>query len=182
MTPQPGDFFVVNTGTRLTLPITAAEWLDDRVSRSKLKWTDWDHAGLCTGAALLDGKPVPLIVEATPSGAVETAWHYDGRPHMWSSGHVGLDTVQRNAIASQALYLVKEKVGYSFLDYGALTLHAFGVSAQWLQDYIGDTRRLICSQLVDFCYEYGTVHLFDDGRWNGYVKPSDLGALLVPAG
>ena len=179
MTPQPGDFFVVNTGTRLTLPITAAEWLDDKVSKSKLKWTDWDHAGLCTGATLLDGKPVPLIVEATPEGAVETAWHYDGRPYMWSSGHIGLDTVQRNAIASQALYLVKEKVGYSFLDYAALTAHALHLSTKWLQNYIGDSGHMICSQLVDYCYEMASVHLFDDQRWSGFVTPSDLGSLIV---
>jgi len=175
VTPQPGDFFVVNTGTRMSLPITAAEWLDDKVSKSKYKWTDYDHAGLCTAS----GTSGIRIVEATPGGAVEVNWHYAGRPHLWSSGHIDLDMARRDAIASQALWLVKEKVGYGWLDYEALTLHAFGVKAQWLQDYIGDTRRLICSQLVDLCYEYGTVHLFDDKRWPGYVKPSDLGALLA---
>ena len=37
---------------------------------------------------------------------------------------------------------------------------------------------LICSQLVDRSEEDGGTHLFSDGRWPGFVMPTDLGALL----
>jgi hypothetical protein len=38
---------------------------------------------------------------------------------------------------------------------------------------------MICGWWTDAAYLYGgDVHLFDDGRWPGYVKPGDLAKLL----
>jgi hypothetical protein len=46
-------------------------------------------------------------------------------------------------------------------------------------DRLASTHELICSQLVDLCYSRANVHLFDDGRWEGFVSPEDLRALLI---
>jgi hypothetical protein len=37
---------------------------------------------------------------------------------------------------------------------------------------------MICSQLVDQCYQDAGVHLFADGRWPGDVTPADLYRLI----
>jgi hypothetical protein len=37
---------------------------------------------------------------------------------------------------------------------------------------------MICSQLVDRCYDIAGVHLFDDGRKPGDVSPGDLSRCL----
>jgi hypothetical protein len=37
---------------------------------------------------------------------------------------------------------------------------------------------MMCSQLADQCRADGGSHLFDDGRWPGYVTPLDIGLLL----
>jgi hypothetical protein len=36
------------------------------------------------------------------------------------------------------------------------------------------TKHMICSQLADETALRGGWHLFDDGRWPGYVPPCDL--------
>ena len=42
---------------------------------------------------------------------------------------------------------------------------------------------MICSQLVDYCYLMAGVHLFNDGRWPGYVTPEDLANVIAdPSG
>ena len=46
-------------------------------------------------------------------------------------------------------------------------------------DRLRDTHELICSQLVDLCYQRAGVHLFTDGRFEGFVSPEDLRALLI---
>ncbi len=63
---------------------------------------------------------------------------------------------------------------YSFLDYLALAAHRYRLPVPGLRTYIKSTGHLICSQLVDACYQAAGVQLFDDHRWNGYVTPSDL--------
>jgi hypothetical protein len=67
---------------------------------------------------------------------------------------------------------------YSIADYAALISHRWHIPSPGLKDFIGDTGHMICSQLVDqACYD-ALWFLFDDDRWPGYVKPSDLGHLL----
>lgn len=63
--------------------------------------------------------------------------------------------------------------GYSFLDYGALAAHRFHLPVPGLEDYIGDTGHLICSQLCDQAYADKGCHLFE-GVWPGYVTPLGL--------
>jgi hypothetical protein len=113
------------------------------------------------------------IVEAESHGAVETAWHYETRPHQWSSGIIDMP------VTAGAAALRYVGVGYGWLDYAAMTAHELHIPAPGLKSYIDSTHTLICSQLVDRATLDAGKHLFTDGRWPGYCKPSDLGFLLV---
>lgn len=178
---QPGDWFVVATGTDW---IDMGETLAQRLLHSAVSRGRWTHAGVATrwvepgrqvqpnGTVLLDPPPRLMIVEATPTGAVEVPWHWESHPHLWSTG-TGLST---RPMAEKAHGYIG--VGYSFADYGAIGLHALHVPAPGLKPFIASTRHMICSQLVDQCAVDAGVHLFDDGRWPGYVMPMDLGLLL----
>jgi hypothetical protein len=166
---RPGDWAVVNTGTPLTMPIRIAQRIADYG-----RPTRWDHAVICTRIL---GNGTVMIMEAMPTDARETAWHYQGRPHKWSTAASvqGLVPWSERAGAAALMY---EGVDYSFADYQALALHALHLPAPGLRDFIEDTGHMICSQLVDrACMDAG-AHLFTDKRWEGYVKPSDLGRLL----
>jgi hypothetical protein len=162
---QPGDWFVVDTGNE---GIEFGERLVERLTGGPKALHRWTHAGVAT--RWRDGKL--HIVEATPNGAVETPWHWEGRPHAWSTG-TGL-SVRGMAEAAHG-YI---GTPYSFADYAAIGLHALHVPAPGLKSYIASTHSMICSQLVDQCAQDCGVHLFDDRRWPGYIPPSDLGILL----
>lgn len=175
-TVQPGDFAVVNTGTKVTSTIEFWERVDDMVTRQPQGgWDKWDHAVVCAGVSSTGSI---TIVEAEPGGARLVPWHYEDRPHQWSSGIIGLTSSQRAVISSIAAQLVDSHTGYGWLDYLALVMHALHLPAPGLRDFIRSGRTLICSQLVDYCYKRAGKELFTDGRWDGYVKPSDLGYLL----
>ena len=161
--PRPGDFAVVRVGTSTTDAITVAETIAD------MRPTNWDHAVICSR---VDADGTVWIVEAEPKGAVETRWHYDGQPHKWSTGIV----VTSPAAGAAAVKYVGTP--YSFLDYVALTFHTLHIPIPGLSGYIASTGHMICSQLVDQAEKDAGVHLFPDGQWAGYVKPSDLGHLL----
>jgi hypothetical protein len=191
VTPQPGDFAVIDTGGRASAILRGLEWLSDAVETDTLKReSQWDHAAICTqvvtgppavradGSVLAEGDTVVFIVEAGRGGAGEVPWHYGGRPFKWSAGVIPMTAGQRILAAQTARHLADEHVGYSDLDYLALTLHSLHIPAPGLKALIGDTRRMICSQLVDYCCLQAGVHLYDDLRWPGFVKPSDLGALI----
>lgn len=166
--PNPGDFAVINTGSNVTAPIVDAEELADAVDGVDLK-TQWDHAVICSR---VDPDGTVWIVEAEPGGAREVKWHYADRPHKWSTG-----IIATNAYAAVA---ARRYVGvpYSYLDYVALTIHTLHIPFPWLKTYVANSKHMICSQLVDQAELDAGVHLFSDGRWAGFVKPSDLGHLL----
>ncbi len=133
-------------------------------------FADYEHAFVYVG----DGD----LVQAEPGGAVlAPLTDYDGRPTLWSTGHIPLDDEQRRAVVAAARgYL---GVPYSMTDYLALAAHRFRLPVSPLvKDYVADTRHMICSQLVDQCYRDAGVRLFTDARWPGYVTPADLAGLL----
>ena len=175
---QPGDWFVVNTGGKTSAGIEFAEYLSDLASGVRNpEVSRWDHAGMCTARS---STGVIWIAEAQPGGAVNTMWHYEDRPHLWSTG-----TVTMSAACGAAAFRYTQPgpwgrhgVPYSVLDYDALTLHSLHVPFPGLQTFIGNSHHMICSQLVDQAAQDGGKHLFDDKRWPGYVKPSDLGFIL----
>lgn len=124
---------------------------------------DWEHAFLLG--------PNGSILEAEPGGA------RIGHVSQYSNIH------WCNAIASQYTGPLLESIWtgaqqyvgtkYSFLDYGALSLHRFHIPVPGLEHYIGDSGHMICSQLVDQAYLDKGAHLFN-GVWQGYVTPLGL--------
>lgn len=112
-----------------------------------------------------------MIIEAMPGGAryVEN-WHPADQ-----TVYLRCPDEFRDAVAASALTL--KGVPYSWLDYEALALHHMRIPAPWLKTYISNTGHMICSQMADFAALDGGWHLFDDGRWPGYVPPCDLNRL-----
>lgn len=159
----PGDFAVVSVagagGTAISLMETAAYG----------HHTWWDHALIYIGGG--------QVVQAEPGGA-QTRILGPYRHSIWSTGLLPLTGAQRALICGAAVHYAAARTGYSWLDYAAIAAHRLRLPVPRLREFIGDTGRLICSQLVDQCWRDGGVNIFADGRWPGYVSPYDLGALL----
>ncbi|GAA2817092.1 hypothetical protein GCM10010441_47090 [Kitasatospora paracochleata] len=162
--PLAGDFAVVRMDGHVGRLIRFGQWLNGD------GFADYEHAFVYLG----DGE----LVEAQPGGAeLRPLSVYDGRPMLWSTGHYPLTAGQRDEIVAAARRYIG--VPYSFTDYAALAAARFHLPVGFvLRRYVADTRHMICSQLVDQCYQDAGVRLFDDGRWPGYVTPADLAKLL----
>ena len=140
---KPGDWAVVNTGTKATPLIEDGEFLctlfDDRP-----QFSGWDHAVICSRVEA----GIVYIVEAEPGGAVERAWHYDDRPHKWSTGIIDMPA----AAGAAALKYTQpgpwgdSGVPYGWLDYGAIALHELHLYMPRLKGYIESGHSMICSQ------------------------------------
>jgi uncharacterized protein YycO len=163
--PSPGDFAVVQLAGDTGRLISLGERLCGG------GFTQYDHALIYMGGM--------LIVEAEPGGARQRKiadWTCGYQQTEWSTGRVPVTAVQRGLICAAAARYVG--TGYSGLDYLALAAHHLHLPAPGLKAYIASTGHQICSQLVDQVFLDAGVHLFADGRWPGYVMPSDLAALL----
>lgn len=158
----PGDFCVVSIGGFGGRAISIGEWAAGD------GFTPWDHAFVYLGG----GK----VLQAEPGGSVIA--DLGAYEHLvWSTGLIPLTDKQRAAVPALAKLMVG--IPYSWLDYFALAAHHLHIPVPGLKKYIATTKHEICSQLVDtFMLRMG-VHLFTDGRWPGYVMPSDLGNLLM---
>ncbi|MBB4924820.1 hypothetical protein [Kitasatospora kifunensis] len=140
------------------------------------QWLNGDGFANYEHAFLLVGDDE--VIEAEPGGVRQASLaEYGASRVRWSSGRIEMTDDQREAVVAAAhRYL---RVPYSFLDYAALAAHRFRVpGSSLLKGYVADTRHLICSQLVDQCYQDAGIHLFNDGRWPGYVTPADLDRLI----
>lgn len=165
MEPNPGDFFVVSIPGFIGWLIRLGQWLAGG------GWSDYQHAGIYVG----DG----LVVEAEPGGArLARLEEYDGHAISWSTAAIRLTDAQRTSITGAAYRLARDVVPYSALDYFAIAAHRFRLPVPFLRRYIASTHHMICSQLVDWCWQQGGVNLFP-GRWDGYVMPADLGSLIT---
>jgi hypothetical protein len=155
------------------LGITVGQWLDGDAFQF------YDHTEIYIGKADAAG-PYGYTVSAYPDGHGKRplpcpSWQLPGS--LWSSGLVDLTGAQRTGITAWAM--AHQDTTYSFLDYGALALHALHVPAPGLREFIKSTGHMICGQWTDAGYRFGgEVQLFDDKRWEGYVKPGDLAKLL----
>ncbi len=161
--PQPGDFAVVSVGGTPGRLIRLGEILAGGGA-----FSEYQHAFIYTGPPLRHGN---CIIQAEPTGA---AWA-PLTPHartLWSTGKIELTNVQRHAIVDAAISYIGTP--YSLLDYLAIALHHWHVPIPHLKAYIASTHHQICSSLVDQCYADAGVHLFQDGRWPGYITPADL--------
>lgn len=186
--PEPGDLFVASAGGGLGVAIKAGEILDGDPVRA-LAWAlsgrpspapgveepwAYEHAGIYIGNH--------TIVQAQPGGADAVAvrdWQLGRKYVLWSTGVFDLTTAQRNLITGAASRAAETHIPYSIADYLALTAHKLGLGTKALQDYIADSGHMICSQLDDWCYQQGSVQIFNDGRWNGFVTPADLAGEFI---
>lgn len=163
MTPQIGDFAVLPIAGQAGKLISIGEFLNGSA------FGHFDHAEIYVGGNQTMG--------AYPGGARLVTMPADQSQWLWSTGHIELNNAQRTAIVANAMECAG--IPYSALDYFALVAHRLHIPAPQLKAYIASTRHLICSQLVDLCYNNAGVHLFNDGRWPGYVTPADLAAVIA---
>lgn len=131
-------------------------------------FSEFEHAFVDLG----DG----TIIEAMPGGArhIEN-WHPVER-----TAYLLCPPRHGGAVAAAALAYVK--VPYSPADYFALAAHRLHIPAPGLKRYIQDSKHMICSQLADQAATDGGWHIFQDGRWPGYVTPGALWQARHPWG
>lgn len=158
-TLKPGDFCCVDILGDVGAFIHLAEKL------SGGPYSQYQHVFVYVG----DGK----IVQAQPGGAAELPL-YERPLMLWSTDIVKPTDAQRGQIVASARMYAFRGVPYSFLDYVAIFAHQEHLNFPGLKDYISHTGHMICSQLVDQCYANAQYHLFLDGRWPGFVRPSDM--------
>ena len=161
--PQPGDFGVVHMNG------TPGKWIHIGEIVNGDGFADYEHAFVYVGGG--------QIVEAEPGGARLTQVHYSNI--LWSTDHIPLELEQRMMIVHAA----HEYVGtpYSAADYFAIAAKRLGLGplVPGLREYVASSKHMICSQLVDQCYQDAGVHLFKDGRWPGYVTPAALADVIT---
>ncbi|MFD0032578.1 hypothetical protein ACFVJK_30775 [Streptomyces sp. NPDC127172] len=157
-TPQPGDIGL----TSITGPVGRLVQFG--------QWLNGDGFGAYQHAFIV--LPGNLLIEAMPGGAIVAPLSkYDDRDVLYVSP-ADLTDAQRKAITDCALKY--RDVPYSFLDYLALAAHRFRLPVPGLRRYIAASGHQICSQLCDRAYLDAGLHLFDDGRWPGFVTPMSL--------
>jgi hypothetical protein len=83
-----------------------------------------------------------------------------------------VERLTRQSVVDHARAL--EGTPYGYLQYLALGLVALGFQPKWLERYIANTGRMICSQMVDEIYKRAGIALFSDGRLPQQVTPGDL--------
>jgi hypothetical protein len=177
-TPEPGDLCVCKIDGAGGAGIDFAEWFNGAKA-----FSHWDHVRIALGSG--------MVLQAEPHGAQIVP--HDPQPgELWSTGlpSLALDATQQSQVWELGHQL--EHTPYSALDYWALAAHRMKLP-DWpiwpgkdhkvtLQEYIADSHHFMCSALADYVRLRLGSHLFDDGRWFGYVTPYDLGVLISKAG
>jgi cell wall-associated NlpC family hydrolase len=174
---KPGDFYLVSFDGKNPNIKDPKHWLlsGGAIRIGQLAagegFSEFEHAGIYIG----NGR----VIEAANTGTELNQWHYDSHEVMWSSGIINPTDAQRTLIVNAAHGYVGTP--YSWPDYAAIAAHHLHLlpATNALKNYVASTKHMICSQLVDQCYEDAAYHLFNDGRWPGYVMPGSLYNLLV---
>lgn len=155
----PGDIAVIQIEGDVGRLIRLGQWLNGD------GFADFEHVFVYVG----NGQ----IVEAEPGGArIAELTEYNRRNVRW----LHCPPEHRIAVAEAARSLVGTP--YSAADYVAIAAHRLGLPVPGLRRYVQSSGHLICSQLADRAAAIGGWHLFDDGRWDGYVTPADIWALI----
>lgn len=180
---EPGDFACVPIAGGVGLGIEVGQWLlalADGWPRTRVRaMRPYDHAEIYIGEAD-DAAPHGYTVGAYPGGARKVPLPCPPAElpgSIWSSGLIPLTATQRAGIVAWAVAHIGTP--YSFIDYLAIAAHGLHLPVPGLKAYVASTNHMICSQLVDADYAANGVHLFDDGRWPGYVDPLELADLLL---
>ncbi|MEW1654972.1 MULTISPECIES: hypothetical protein [unclassified Streptomyces] len=161
--PQPGDIGLTQISGVTGRLIHFGEWINGD------GFADYEHAFLVL--------PDDRLLEAEPGGArIRTLSDHEDSDVLYVCPNQLTDQ-QRDRICAAAEHYVG--VPYSFLDYLAIATHRIHLPVPGLRRYVASTRHMICSQLVDQCYQDAGVRLFADGRWPGYVTPLALYTLLA---
>jgi uncharacterized protein YycO len=156
--PRPGDIGLTSISGPVGRLIEVGQWLNGD------GFAQWEHAFIVL--------PGDRLIEAEPGGAqIAPLSEYDDRDVVYVSPP-GLTSAQRKAICDNARKY--EGTPYSFADYAALAAHRFHLPTPGLRRFVESTGHMICSQLCDRAYADAGIHLFDDGRWPGFVTPMDL--------
>jgi hypothetical protein len=162
---KPGDFAVVKYAQS---PIEDMQML----IRGQRRYAKWEHAVVLVSLTPLE------VVEATPQGAKRNPLAHRSEDVWWSSGSIVIPEENRSLVVAAADAYARLQVGYSYLDYLAIALHSYGIPSPHLKAFIASTGHMLCSQLVDRVELDGGIHLYDDGRWPGYVAPMHLAELI----
>lgn len=180
VTAKPGDFFLVSfDGENPSFKGGFKHWLTNgglvRIGQfaDGSRWDDaeYEHAAVYIGGG--------RIVQAGPNGAnIAHVADYDNDLTLWSTGVIDLTDAERQVIVANAYVYVGTP--YSWWDYVAIAAHRLHLlpAVRFLKNYIASSKSMICSQLVDQCYEDAGKHLFNDKRWPGFVAPCDLSMRL----
>lgn len=169
--PQLGDIGIVTIRGAGGAGIGWAERLAGAGRNAK-----WRHA-FGVSAVNVGAERATRIVEAEPSGAREVSLaEYDPKSILWLRC-----PPQYGETVAAALFAMVG-TGYSWADYAAVGLHRLHIPAPGLRAYVGRSNRRMCSQLVDLAAQRGGWQIFDDGRWPGFVIPSDLAAVAERQG
>lgn len=143
----------------------------------------FDHAFWVVNAVGDPDYPDGRIVQAMPCGAE----YQPLAPRLtpgFAYAHIELSDDQRRMVPAIAEGFVQARggrgIGYGWLSYPALAAINYKMPIPHLKAYIGNSGRLICSQLVDEGLRRVGYHVFNDGRWYLDVTPGDLYYALDP--
>jgi hypothetical protein len=162
MSPAPGTIGLV----KMSAP--AARWIRLGQLLNGDGFEDFEHAFVYLGDAGT-GNIRNGIIEAAPGGSRIVPLHYDNV--HWCEGIASLLPAGAD-VPGAARGLAG--VPYSFADYAALVAHRLRLPVPGLREFIAASGHQICSQLADELYLRLGAHVFDDGRWPGYVTPGSL--------
>jgi hypothetical protein len=195
---RPGDVMAGPIGGVVPglFPVAAGQLLlaPSEARRTLPQWWNWRHAAVvvssCTdwGApseSYLGWKP-PKLVQAMPSGAEEIVMTY---ARHWTGDYFYIRPAYEGPQWDIVAYAARRYVGrpYSFADYAAIAAHRlrYGQGYAALEDrdalarYVADSKRMICSQLVDQALTDAGWHTFTDGRLPQDVMPAELACALL---
>lgn len=115
------------------------------------------------------------LIEAEPGGAaIKPLSEYDGEDVLYSK--FALSDEQRATIVDTARSL--KGTPYSFLDYVFLLLYRLRIRVPWITKRVESNKHMICSQLVEYCYEQAGIDLVPNSKPN-YVTPGKLTYALL---
>lgn len=175
---KPGDFFLVSFDGKNPNLSDPKKWAMNGGLIRIAQWANGNGFGQYEHAAMFIGNDT--IVEAQSGGvALANVHRYDGNDTFWSTGIIVNSVFTQNALCAAAKGYVG--VPYSWLDYAAIAAHHLHLlpATDALKNYVATSKHMICSQVVDQCYQDAKVPLFTDNRWAGFVTPGDLYQLLL---